>query len=172
MRSALALTGNALASPPLERNRLWVLKKSRDGEGTLPLIPAIQCSIPLQLSGGFRSRCYRSTEEPHQSFDVLGRRRQEELLPHELQSAQTQAPQSDLIFQFRKQSFHLLSLPLCFGELWRVDQLPRTLPGGVVLVDDQAPEGSTGALWSERARATLVSAPDVVQGAVPINPLS
>jgi len=132
-------------------------------------MPAIQCSIPLQLSGGYRSRCYRSAEEPHQSFDVLGHRCQEELLPHELQSAQTQAPQSDLILQFREQGFHLLSLPLCCGELWRLDQLPRTLSGRFVLVDDQAPESSTGALWSERARATLFACPDVVEGAIPIN---
>ena len=72
----------------------------------------------FKLSSGFCSRCYRSTEEPHQSFDVLGDGCQEELLAHELQSAQTQAPQSDLILQFREQGFHLLSLPLCFGELW------------------------------------------------------
>jgi hypothetical protein len=150
------------------RKQAWVLKKSVI-EGTLSRIPAIQCSIPLQLSGSFRSRCYRSAEEPHQSFDVLGHRCQEELLPHELQSAQTQMPQSDLILQFREQGFHLLSLPLCFGELWRVDQLPRTLSGWFVLVDDQAPEGSTGALWSERARTTLFACPDVVEGAIPIN---
>src|SRR4051795_3137078 len=138
--------------------------------GTLPRISAIQCSIPLQLSGGYRSRCYRSAEEPHQSFDVLSYRCQEELLSHELQSAQTQAPQSDLILQFREQGFHLLSLPLCFGELWRVDQLPRTLSGWFVLVDDKTPEGSTGALGPERARATLFACPDVVVSAVPMNP--
>src|SRR5437879_5376244 len=152
-----------------ERYGLWVLKKSRDREGTLPLIPAIQCSIPLQLSGTFRSSCCRSTEEPHQSFDVLGHRCQEELLPHEPQSAQTQAPQSDLILQFREQGFHLLSLPLCFGELWRVDQLPRTLSGWFVLVDDEASEGSAGAFWSKRARATLFACPDVVEGSIAIN---
>ena len=61
-------------------------------------------------------------------------------------------------------------MPLCFGELWRVDQLPRPLSGWFVLVDDKAPEGSTGALWSERARATLFACPDVVVGAVPMNP--
>ena len=73
------------------------------------------------------------------------------------------------MFQFREQGFHLLSLPLCFGELWRVDQLPRTLPGWFMLVDDQAAEGSTGSLWSQRARATLFVCPDVVEGAVLIN---
>jgi hypothetical protein len=66
-----------------------------------------------------------------------------------------------LILQFREQGFHLLSLPLCCGELWRIDQLPRTLSGWFILVDDQAPEGSTGASWPERARATLFSGPDV-----------
>ena len=39
-------------------------------------------------------------------------------------------------------------------------------------MDDKTPEGSTGALWSERARATLFACPDVVEGAVPINPSS
>ena len=34
---------------------------------------------------------------------------------------------------------------------------------------DQAPEGRTGAVWSEQARATLFAGPDVVEGAVPIN---
>ncbi|MFZ1006799.1 MAG: hypothetical protein WAN65_08185 [Candidatus Sulfotelmatobacter sp.] len=40
-------------------------------------------------------------EEPHPSLDVLSRRYQEEL-PHELQSAQAQATQSDLILEFRE----------------------------------------------------------------------
>ncbi|HET6178227.1 MAG TPA: hypothetical protein VFE61_14930, partial [Candidatus Sulfotelmatobacter sp.] len=112
------------------------------------------------------------TEEAHQSLEVLSYRCQEELLAHEPDSPQTQAPQSDLIFQFREQGFHLLSLPLCFGELGRIDQLPCTLPGGFILVDDQAPEGSAGALWSEPARATLFTCPHGVEGAVPINPSS
>jgi hypothetical protein len=41
------------------------------------------------------------TEEPHQSLDVLSYC-QEELLAHEPESRQTQAPQSDLIPQFRE----------------------------------------------------------------------
>src|SRR5271166_2580940 len=126
--------------------------------------------VAVRLSGGLQNRCCRLTEEAHQSLDVLGYRCQEELLAHEPESPQTQAPQSDLILQFREQGFHLLSLPLCFGELWRVDQLPRTLSGWFVLVDDKAPEGSTGALWSERARAALFGCPDVVESAVPMNP--
>jgi hypothetical protein len=107
-------------------------------------------SVSVRLSGGRQNRCCRLTEEAHQSLDVLSYRCQEELLAHEPESPQTQAPQSDLILQFREQGFHLLSLPLCFGELWRVDQLPRTLSGWFVLVDDKTPEGSTGALWPER----------------------
>jgi len=62
----------------------------------------------------------------------------QELLAHEPESPQAQAPQSDLMLQFREQGFHLLSLPLCFGELWRVDQLPRPLSGWFILVDDKA----------------------------------
>ena len=101
-----------------------------------------------QLRGGFHSGYCRLTEEAHQSLDVLSYRCQEELLAHEPESPQTQAPQSDLILQFCKQGLYLLSLPLCMGELWGIDQLPRTLSGWFVLVDDKAPEGSMGALWS------------------------
>jgi hypothetical protein len=104
---------------------------------------------------------FRLTKEAHQPLEVLRYGCQVELFPHKPQSAQTQAPQSDLIFQFREQGFHLLPLPLCLGELWRVDQLPRTLPGWFILVDDQAPKGSTGALGTERAGATLFACPNV-----------
>jgi hypothetical protein len=43
--------------------------------------------------------------KPDQSVDVLVHRRQEELLPYELQSPQTQARQFDLILEFREQEF-------------------------------------------------------------------
>src|SRR5690242_10724732 len=125
--------------------------------------------VIVRQSGGGQRRWCRLKEEAYQSLDVLSDRCQKELLAHGPKSPQTQAPQSDLILEFREQGFHLLSLPLCFGELWRVDQTPRTLSGWFVLVDDKAPEGSTGALWSERARATLFACPDVVEGAIPIN---
>jgi hypothetical protein len=149
---------------------LWVLKKPRS-EGLSAAINAVTLAFPsLQLRGGFHSRCNRLTEEAHQSLDVLSHRCEEELLAHEPESPQTQAPQSDLILQFCKQGLHLFPLPLCFGELWRVDQLPRPLSGWFVSVDDKAAEGSTGALWSERAWATLFSCPDVVVSAVPMNP--
>ncbi|MGC2194230.1 MAG: hypothetical protein WA628_06115 [Terriglobales bacterium] len=62
------------------------------------------------------------------------RRGQQELFPHELQSPQAQATQPDLILQFREQGFHLRSLPLCMGELWRVGQLPGTLPSRFIHV--------------------------------------
>ena len=125
--------------------------------------------ISVRLRGSRQNRCCRLTEEAHQSFNVLRYRCQEELLAYELQSPQAQAAQSYLILQFREQGFHFLSLPLCLGELWCVDQLPRTLPGGFVLVDDEAPEGSTGALWPERTRATLFACPDIVEGSIAIN---
>src|SRR6266513_109402 len=133
------------------------------------MIAVAEVFFSPQLSGGFHSRCRRLAEEPHQSLDVLSYRCQEELLAHEPESPQSQAPQSDLILQFGEQGFHLLSLPLCFGELRRVDQLPRTLSGWFVLVDDEAPEGSTGALCSKRARATLFACSDVVEGSIAIN---
>jgi hypothetical protein len=61
-----------------------------------------------QLSGSFESGCCRLAEEPHESLDVLGHRCQEELLTHKLQSPQSHATQTDLILEFREQSFHLL----------------------------------------------------------------
>ena len=125
--------------------------------------------VCVRLDGGRQNRCGRLTEEAQQSLDVLSYRCQEELLAHEPESAQTQAPQSDLILEFCEQGFHLFSLRLCFGELRRVNQLPRTLSGWFVLVDDQAPEGSTGALWSERAWATFFGCSDVVEGSIAIN---
>jgi hypothetical protein len=64
----------------------------------------------------------------------------------EANAAKESAPQSDLILQFREQGFHLLSLPLCFGELWRVDQLPRTLSGWFVLADHAG--GNCEDAWS------------------------
>jgi hypothetical protein len=133
------------------------------------MIAVAEFLFSSQLRGGFHSGYFVLTEEAHQSLDVLRSRCQEELLAHELQSPQTQAPQSDLILQFCKQGLYFLSLPLCFGELWCVDQLPRTLSGRFVLVDDKTPEGSTGALWPERARATLFACPDVVEGTIAIN---
>jgi hypothetical protein len=81
--------------------------------------PVFLLSVPL--SGGRQNRCCGLAEEAHESLDVLGHRCQEELLPHELQSPQAQAVQPDLILQFREQGFHLLSLPLCLGELCRAD---------------------------------------------------
>jgi hypothetical protein len=85
-------------------------------------------------------------EEPHESLDVLGRRCQEELLPHKLQSPQAQAAQPDLILEFREQGVHLLSLSLCMGELWRVRQLPCALPGRFIHVDGKKTKRSAGAL--------------------------
>ncbi|MFZ0939018.1 MAG: hypothetical protein WAN63_06275, partial [Candidatus Sulfotelmatobacter sp.] len=73
--------------------------------------------VSARLSGGRQNRCCRLTEETHQSLDVLSYRCQEELLAHEPKSAQTQAPHSDLILQFREQGFHLLSF--FAAVLWR-----------------------------------------------------
>jgi len=148
---------------------MWVLKKSLNVRPFHLRACVVGFLVSVRLSGSLQNRCCRLTEEAHQSLDVLSYRCQEELLAHEPESPQTQAPQSDLILQFREQGFHLLSLPLCFGELWRVDQHPRTLSSWFVLVDDKAPEGSTGALRPERARAALFGCPDVVEGSIAIN---
>ena len=70
--------------------------------------------------GSWQNRRCWLAEEPHESLDVLSRRCQEELLPHELQSPQAQTTQPDLIFQFGEQRFHFLSLSLGATERWRV----------------------------------------------------
>jgi hypothetical protein len=95
-----------------------VLKKSLNDETPFHL-PACVAGflVFVRLSCGGRNRCCRPTEEAHQSLGVLSYRCQEELLAHEPESPQSQAPQSDLILQFGEQGFHLLSLPLCYGEL-------------------------------------------------------
>jgi hypothetical protein len=98
-----------------------VLKKSLSSTPFICQHAVAGFLVYVRLSGCRRNWCCRLTEEAHQSLDILSYRCQEELLAHELQSAQTQAPHSDLILQFSEQGFHLLSLPLCFGELWRVD---------------------------------------------------
>src|SRR5271167_3516267 len=108
------------------------------GDGNVFSAAAIAGSVlffSLQLRDGFHRGYCRLAEEADQSLEVLGSRCQEELLPHELQSPQTQATQSDLILEFREQRFHLLSFPLCLGELWRVRQLPCSLSGWLIHVD-------------------------------------
>jgi len=67
-------------------------------------------------------------EEANEALDILRGRRQKELLPHERQSPQTQAAQSNLILELREQCLHLLSLSLRGDELWCVRQLAGTLP--------------------------------------------
>jgi hypothetical protein len=104
------------------------VEKVRDRNVFPGVMIAAEFLISRQLRGGIHSGRCRLAEEPHQSLDVLGRRRQEESLSHELQSAQAQATQPDQILQFREQGFYLLSLPLGMGELGRVHQLPCTFP--------------------------------------------
>jgi hypothetical protein len=107
------------------------------------------CRVSLfvvRLSGDGQNRCGRLAEEAHESLDVLGCRGQEELLPHELQSPQTQAAQADLILEFREPRFYFLSLPLYLRELGRVRQVPCPLPGGFIHVDGKKAERSAGAL--------------------------
>src|SRR5580765_1287344 len=111
---------------------------------TLPLCGLF--SSRVRLSGGGHDGRWGLVEEPHESLDVLGGRRQEELLAHELQSAQAQAAQPDLILEFREQGLHLLSLSLGMGELWRVRQLPCALPGRFIHVDGKKTKPPAGAL--------------------------
>jgi hypothetical protein len=74
----------------------------------------------------------------------------------------------DLILWFRQQGFHLLSLPLCIGELWRVRQLPCALPGWFVQVDRQGTVRLHWCIGSLRARTTTFAGPDIGTGAVPM----
>jgi hypothetical protein len=55
-------------------------------------------------------------EEPHQSLDVLRSRWQEELLPHELQSPQAQATQTNLM-ECCKQAWVLKKSTRLAGEI-------------------------------------------------------
>ena len=80
-----------------ERNGLWVLKKSLNRTPFHLRAGRRRSLISVRLSGSRQDRCCRLTEEAHQSFDVLSYRCQEELLAHEPESPQTQAPQSDQI---------------------------------------------------------------------------
>ena len=65
-----------------------MLKKSVIGmNSSAAIIAAIEFFLSPQLRGGFHSGCSRLAEEAHQSFDVLRRRCQEELLAHKLHSA-------------------------------------------------------------------------------------
>jgi hypothetical protein len=118
-------------------------------EQNAPSATSVRCRVFLfsaWLGGGWQNGCCGFAEEPHESFDVLGHGCQEELLAHELQSAQAQATQSDLILQFREQSFYLLSVPLGSGELGRVRQLSGALPGWFLHVDGKIAKRSAGAL--------------------------
>src|SRR4029077_8889093 len=100
-------------------------------------------------------------EEADQSLDVLGSRRQEELLTNKPKSPQTQATQSDLILEFREKGFHFFSLPLGVGELWCVGQLAGTLPGQLIHVDRKIFVSSTRALWFLRASPATFGAANV-----------
>jgi hypothetical protein len=95
------------------------------------IIAVVAFFFSPQLRSSFHSGSCRLTEEPHESFDVLSRRCQEELLAHELQSAQAQGMQSDLVLQFREQGFHLLSLPTDLRDCeWIADLLQHGLLRG------------------------------------------
>jgi hypothetical protein len=60
-------------------------------------------------------------EEADQPLDILGSRRQEELLAYKLHPAQAQATESDLILEFRKERLYLSSLSLRVAKGWSVD---------------------------------------------------
>jgi hypothetical protein len=100
-------------------------------------------------------------EEPHQSLDVLRSRGQEELLPHELQSPQAQATQTNLMLEFREQGFYFFSLPLRVSELRRVGQLASTLSGQLIHVDSQIFISSTRASCFLRAGSATFGAANV-----------
>src|SRR6476620_6945491 len=94
----------------------------------------------------FYSGYCRWTEEPDESFDVLSRRCEEELLSDKLESAEAQAAQPDLVLEFREQRFHLLPLSLCLLELGRLRQLPRALSYRLMNVNGEILVSSSRAL--------------------------
>jgi len=66
-------------------------------ERTLPSFSSLS-----SLSGHLQNRSSGRAEEPHQALELLRGCGQEELFPHELESPQAQATQTDVILQFRK----------------------------------------------------------------------
>jgi hypothetical protein len=59
------------------------VEKVRDQNVLLAtIVAAVEFFLLRQLKGSVHSGCYRLAEEADQSLDVLGSRRQEELLPH------------------------------------------------------------------------------------------
>jgi hypothetical protein len=59
------------------------VEKVRDRDVfSVAMIAAAEFLFSPQLRGGFHSGCCRLAEEADQSLEVLGSRRQEELLPH------------------------------------------------------------------------------------------
>jgi hypothetical protein len=69
----------------------------------------------VPLSGRGQDRLRSLAEEAYQSLNILGGRCQEELLPHELQSAQARAAQPDLILEFREQGFECFDAVLAIN---------------------------------------------------------
>jgi len=105
-------------------------------------------------------------QEPDQSFDVLCSGRQEELLSDELQPAQAQTMEADVILHLREQRFDLLPLPLCILELRCCPEISGSLPSCFVHVDSKIPKRSRRALRPLLARAALLARSDIAECAV------
>src|SRR5205807_1473240 len=65
------------------------------------------------------------------------------------------------------QRSHLLPLPLCIREAWRVGQIASTLPGGFVDVDVEIFVLARGALRLLRTRTATFVASDVGMRSIP-----
>jgi len=113
----------------------------------------------LQLSQRQRGFCF-IVKEADESSEVLGSRRQEELLADKLHPTQAQATGSDLILEFREQRFYLLPLPLRLGKGWCLGQSAGGLASAFVHVDGEIFVFPAGALGFERACATALAAPE------------
>ncbi len=92
--------------------------------------------LSVRLSGGWPNRCCR--------WGYSGPWRPGRTVLARTSICEAQAAQPDLILELREQGFHLLPLPQCLGELWRVRQLPCALARWFVLIDDQAAESGAG----------------------------
>ena len=91
----------------------------------------------MAASGHRCSRFFALVYEPDQSFDVLNRCRQKELLACSWQTAQPQLTKVNLIAQFREERLYLVSGATSDRKLRRLTELPDMLAHILIPVDLQ-----------------------------------
>src|SRR5713101_7348554 len=84
------------------------------------------------------------SEESHQPFQVLRRRRQEELLGDIPEPPQAHAAQTEALLELREQGFDLAAEALGAGISWRSGQRPYCLAGRFLPMHEQPAIGRGG----------------------------